>query len=167
MPTAIAAGIKPRRLAHEIGVLQRRRADDDARDALLQPAATVRRSRTPPPSCTFMPVPARMRSTAARVHRLPGEGAVEIDDVQIVETLALELSRLRGGVGVEDRRLLHVAAHEAHAFAVLQVDRGEQDHGRHFRKLAISARPRVWLFSGWNCVPATLSRATIAVIGPP
>ena len=31
----------------------------------------------------------------------------------------------------------------------------------------MSARPRRWLFSGWNCVPATLSRATRAVTGPP
>ena len=27
-------------------------------------------------------------------------------------------------------------------------------HGFHFRKLAISASPSFWLFSGWNCVPA-------------
>jgi hypothetical protein len=24
-----------------------------------------------------------------------------------------------------------------------------------------------WLFSGWNCVPARLSRPTAAVMGPP
>ena len=83
-----------------------------------------------------------------RVHRLPGEGAVEIDDVQIAKTLLLEPLGLRGRVGVEDGCLRHVAAHEADAFAVLQVDRGKEYHGRHFRKLAISARPRVWLFSG-------------------
>ena len=35
------------------------------------------------------------------------------------------------------------------------------------RKLAISLSPVAWLFSGWNCVPARLSRPTTAVIGPP
>ena len=98
------------------------------------------------------------------VHRPAREGAVEIDDVEIVEALLGEALRLRGGVGVEDSRLRHVAAHEAHAFAVLQIDGGKQDHGRHFKKLAIRARPRVWLFSGWNCTPIIFSRATTALI---
>lgn len=40
-------------------------------------------------------------------------------------------------------------------------------YGRQVRKLPISFRPRRWLFSGWNCVPTTLSRATTAVTGPP
>ncbi len=39
--------------------------------------------------------------------------------------------------------------------------------GRQARKLAISRRPVAWLFSGWNWVPARLSRATMAVIGVP
>ena len=44
------------------------------------------------------------------VNRLPGEGAVEIDDMQIFEPLLGERPRLRGGVGVEHCRLRHVAA---------------------------------------------------------
>ncbi len=60
-----------------------------------------------------------MRSDRVRVDRLPGEGAVEIDDMQILEPLFGERARLRGRVGVEDGRLRHVAAQEAHAFAVL------------------------------------------------
>ena len=32
-------------------------------------------------------------------------------------------------------------------------------YGRQRRKFAISASPSAWLFSGWNCVPAKLSRA--------
>jgi hypothetical protein len=35
------------------------------------------------------------------------------------------------------------------------------------RKFAISLRPSSWLFSGWNWVPAMLSRPTSAVTGPP
>ena len=42
-----------------------------------------------------------------------------------------------------------------------------EGHGFHFRKLAISASPSFWLFSGWNCVPTILSRPTMAVTGPP
>ena len=39
--------------------------------------------------------------------------------------------------------------------------------GRHFRKLEMSRKPSVWLFSGWTWVPAMLSIPTIAVTGPP
>ena len=39
--------------------------------------------------------------------------------------------------------------------------------GRQARKLAIRRRPVAWLFSGWNWVPTRLSRATMAVTGPP
>ena len=78
-----------------------------------------------------------------------------------------EGARLVPRVAVEGGRLGHVALHQADAFTVLEVDGRKQDHGAHSRKLAISLRPRRWLFSGWNWVPATLPRATIAVTGPP
>ena len=48
-----------------------------------------------------------------------------------------------------------------------EVDRRKENHGFHIRKLAMSLSPRRWLFSGWNWVPTTLSRPTIAVTGPP
>ncbi len=102
-----------------------------------------------------------------RIDRLAGKGAVEVDHVQIFEALALERQRLRGRIGVEHGRTRHVALLQPDAFAVLQVDGGKKDHGFHFRKFAISARPRRWLFSGWNCVPTAVSFATIAVTGPP
>ena len=73
---------------------------------------------------------------------------------------------LGGRVVIEDGCLIHQAELEADALAVLQVDRGIEDHGRHLRKLAIRASPRRWLFSGWNWVPTMLSRPTTAVIGP-
>ena len=82
------------------------------------------------------------------VDRLAGESPVEIDDMEIVESLRRERPRLRGGIGVEDGRARHVAVNEAHALAVLEIDGGKQDHGRHLRKLAMSLRPSVWLFSG-------------------
>jgi len=87
--------------------------------------------------------------------------------MEMAEALGLEGQRLLGRVTVEHGRARHVALLQADAIAVLEVDGGEQDHGVHFRKLAISARPMRWLFSGWNCVPTMVSRATIAVTGPP
>ena len=87
--------------------------------------------------------------------------------MQPFEALRLEALRLSDRIGVEHGRLLHLALAEPDAFSVLQVDGGEQDHGFHLRKLAINASPSFWLFSGWNCVPAMLSLATKAVIGPP
>ena len=116
-------------------------------------ASTVARSRMPPPSCTGIVTALQDAPRPRRVHRLAGEGAVEIDDVQIFEALRCEGSRLRGGIAVEHGRARHVALLQAHALAVLEIDGGEQDHGFHFKKFAISARPRRWLFSGWNCVP--------------
>ena len=32
--------------------------------------------------------------------------------------------------------------------AVFEIDRRKQNHGFHFKKFAISARPSFWLFSG-------------------
>ena len=42
--------------------------------------------------------PERMRLTASALTGVAGEGAVEIDDVQIFESLFGECPRLRGGV---------------------------------------------------------------------
>ena len=89
-----------------------------------------------------------MRPDGLGVDRLAGERAVEIDDVKIFEPLRGERLRLSGGVGVEHGRPRHVAMDEPNALAVLEIDGGKENHGRQLRKLAISARPSVWLFSG-------------------
>src|SRR6185312_12108303 len=101
------------------------------------------------------------------VDRLAGEGAVEIDHVQILKSLLLEGARLRRRIAMENRRARGIALLQTHGEAVLEIDRGKEDHGFHFRKFAISWSPSFWLFSGWNCVPTMLSRPTIAVSGPP
>ena len=87
--------------------------------------------------------------------------------MEVGEALALEGGGLRRGVVVEDGGLRHVAELQAHALAALEVDRGVEDQGDHFRKLARRARPSAWLFSGWNWVPTIVSRPTIAAIAPP
>jgi hypothetical protein len=37
---------------------------------------------------------------------------------------------------------------EAHGEPVLEIDGRKKNHGFHFKKFAISARPNFWLFSG-------------------
>ena len=95
----------------------------------------------PPPSCSGILIAAENRLDRPRVHRAAREGAVEIDDMQIFEPLALEEAGLRCGILVEDRGPRHVALLEAHALALLQINRRKQNHGVHLRKLAMSDRP--------------------------
>ena len=121
----------------------------------------------PPPSCSGMVVAVENALDRGGIDRLAGEGAVEIDDMQIFEALRLEGARLRRRIAVEHGRARHVALLQPHAGAVLEVDGRKQDHGVHFRKLPISANPSRWLFSGWNWVPTMVSRPTMAVTGPP
>src|SRR5690606_31370612 len=64
------------------------------------------------------------------VHRLAGKGAVEIDEMQPRKAHTREGARLRRRILVEDGRAIHVALLEADGFAVLQIDRGEKNHGR-------------------------------------
>ena len=85
----------------------------------------------------------------------------------MLEALRLEHLRLRRRIAMENGGARHVALLQPHGEAFLQVDGGEQDHGVHFKKFAISLSPSRWLFSGWNCVPTMLSRPTMAVSGPP
>ena len=87
--------------------------------------------------------------------------------MEILKALRRKDARLLGRVPVEHRRSRHVALFQANGEPLFEVDRGKEDHGFHFRKFAISARPSFWLFSGWNWVPTMLSRATNAVTAPP
>ena len=47
----------------------------------------VARSRMPPPSCSGILTAAENALDRRRIHRPAGKGAVEIDDVQILEAL--------------------------------------------------------------------------------
>ncbi len=111
-------------------------------------ASTVAVSRTPPPSCTGTPTDSKNPIYSRRVHRLAGESPVEIDNVQIFEALLLECTRLRRRVTMEDSRTRHIALLQPHGESFLQVDGGKEDHGDHFKKFEITARPNFWLFSG-------------------
>ena len=83
-----------------------------------------------------------------RIHRLAGKGAIEIDHMQIGETLVLEGQRLRRRIAMEHLGARHVALLQPHAETVLEINRRKQNHGFHRRKFAISFNPSRWLFSG-------------------
>ena len=69
-------------------------------------------------------------------------------DLKNGEAVQFEGARLRRRIAMKNGRTRHVALLQPHGEAFLQIDGGKQDHGVHFKKLAISAKPRRWLFSG-------------------
>ena len=160
-PEFSGRGLDQRRIAHRGG------ADDDAGDTLGEPACDGRAVAN---AAAELQRNFDRRENALhrrRIHRPAGKGAVEIDDVEIVEALGGKPARLLGRIAMKHGRARHVALLEADREAVLEIDGGKKDHGFQFKKFAIKARPSRWLFSGWNCVPTMLSRATMAVTGPP
>src|SRR5207244_1471952 len=64
------------------------------------------------------------------IDRLARKGTVEIDHVKILEPLCLEGFGLRGRIEMKHCCARHVALLEPHAYAVLEVDGGKQDHVR-------------------------------------
>ena len=87
-------------------------------------------------------------STACALTGLPANAPSRSTTCRYSKPCAAKALRLRGGIEVEHGRARHVALLEAHALAVLQIDRGKEDHGFHFKKFEISANPKRWLFSG-------------------
>ena len=61
------------------------------------------RLRMPPPSWTWPGKASTIASTASRLTALAGEGAVEIDDVEMLRARLGEQQRLRGGIVAIDR----------------------------------------------------------------
>ena len=110
----------------------------------------------------------RMASTAARVDRPAREGAVEVDDVQPAEAGWPRSARGLGGrVGVERPWPAPCRPAEAHALAVLQVDGGIEDHGRHLRKFGDESEAERLALLGVELRARDVVAATIAVTGPP
>ena len=65
----------------------------------------------------------------AGVHRAADQRDL-VEQALLGERLRHHHQRLGGGVGVEHRRLGHVATHEADALPILQVDGRIEDHRR-------------------------------------
>ena len=142
----------------------------DAAPASMR-ACTSAGVRTPPPVCTGTSTAAQIARNAACVLART-ERAVEIDDVQRARAGGDERAGARDRIVVVLRFARGVAALEAHASAAAQIDRRDEQQRRASGARAPgncrAARPPVrWLFSGWNCVAITLSRATIAAKRPP
>src|SRR6185312_12727101 len=90
-----AARKRLRRLLDEGRIAHRRGADDDAGDAFAEPA--LRRRHVAHAAAELHRNAYAFQDAVDRrgIDRLAGEGAVEIDDVQILETLGFEGARLR------------------------------------------------------------------------
>ena len=102
----------------------------------------------PPPSCTGMVTALSMASTASAFIGLPAKAPSRSTTCRYSKPCAANALACADGIEIEHGRARHVALLEAHALAVLQVDRGKKDHGFHFRKFEIRASPKRWLFSG-------------------
>ena len=113
------------------GILDRGRADDDVADAVVEvaldrvevadAAAELHRD--------FLADHAHDLADGALVARLAGDGAVEVHEVQALRALLEPVLRHRRRVLGEHGDRLHVALLQAHAMAVLDVDRGNDLHG--------------------------------------
>ena len=134
------AGIAPRRLAHEIRIAHRGGAEDDAarRRSRASPRSSPGRGcrrRAAPGSSTA----ARIASTACGVDGLPAKAPSRSTTCSQSKPCASKCRACAAGSSLKTVACAMSPCYEAHAAAVLEIDRGEEDHGRHLRKLAIRA----------------------------
>ena len=85
--------------------------------------------RMPPPSWAGTLTALRMRGDRRLVDRMALDRAVEIDQMQPFAAGIGECLGLGRRAVVEHRGPRHVAAQQAHALAVLEIDGGEENHG--------------------------------------
>src|SRR5262249_50714702 len=90
------------------------------------------------------------------------ERRVQIDHVDAPGALGLEPDRDVHRVVVVRGLFLGVAAPQSHGPPASDVDRGDHDHAARTSRTnaSYSVSPASPDFSGWNCAPNTLSRAT-------
>ena len=127
-----APRVAPAGLGHQGRVVKGHGAEDDPADAGHQPALDRRQVADAAAQLDAHTEPVDCRQDGAhrvRVQRPAGNGAVQVDDVQPAAPLRREGARLAGRVVAEHGDARHVAALEAHALAVLDVDGREEDHG--------------------------------------
>lgn len=116
------------RFAHQIGVLDRDRAQNHAGQTFVDPgldgghvadAATQLRGHV----AGF-----QNRLDRGGVDRLTCKSAVQIDQMQPLAPGLDKGAGLRGGVFVEHGGLVHFTTQQAHGIAVFEVDGGVEDH---------------------------------------
>ena len=130
MPTAIAPGMIGRGTPHQLGVAQRRGAEHDAVDAERRASARSRRGR----GCRrragcAMPTASRIAATASPLTERPAKAPSRSTTCSHAKPASANCAGLRRRVVVEDGGARHLAADEANAGAVLQIDRRIEDHG--------------------------------------
>src|SRR5262249_3560076 len=139
---------RARGVPHQLRIAHGGSANDHAVDALAEPAFDCRHVADAAAELHRDRHRLEDAIDRRRVDRLARQRTIEVDDVEILETLRLECTRLRGRIAIEDGGARHVALLETHRQPFLEVDGREQDHGAHVRKFAISFSPNRWLFSG-------------------
>ncbi len=117
-----------RRLSHELGVLHRRRAEDHARHASVQPVP--RGGHVADAAAQLDRNTHRIddRFDCGAVDGAAGESSVQVDEVKPGATGVGKAACLVRRIVTEDRRGVHVPPEEADALAVLQIDRRVYDH---------------------------------------
>ena len=85
-----AARKAPAGLAHQLRIAQRHGAEDDAADAVREPGLDLRQAADAAAELHRNGHGLEDRLDGRAIHRLAGEGAVEIDEMQPGEALALE-----------------------------------------------------------------------------
>ena len=111
-------------------LLDRDGAQDDALHARPRTScAMLSMVRMPPPSWVGTSTAFRISTDRRAIDRMAFDRAVEIDQMQPFAAGMGEGLGLGGRAVVEHRGARHVAAQQAHALAVLQIDGGKQNHG--------------------------------------
>ena len=115
---------------HEGRIAHCRRSEDHARNAGVQPALDAVHVANAAAELHRRLHHVENGGHRIVVHRMPCEGAVEIDNVQGLEPHRRKAQRLVGGIVVERGRAGHLPAQQADAHTVLEVDRGIELHVR-------------------------------------
>jgi len=115
---------------NQFGVAQCRGSEHDAVDPEAQPALDRVKVSNAASQLDAQPDGIADRGNRRAVYRMAGKGAVEVDDMEPAEARGFELTRLSRGILVEHRRGRHLAANQANAGTVFEVNRRVEDHGR-------------------------------------
>jgi hypothetical protein len=121
----------------EAGVLDRGGADDHVAQAAVDVLLDRVQVADAAPELDRDVVAHRLEDGAhgGEVLWLAGEGAVQVHQVEPPGAAFEPGPRHGGGILAEGGRLVHVALLQAYTVAVFQVDGGNQEHGKEWRRL--------------------------------
>jgi hypothetical protein len=108
---------------HQGGIPHGGGSDDDAIDALFEPSHDRLHIANAAAQLNRQRYALQDPLDRHRIDRSARKGAVEIDQVKVLEPFGLKAQRLGRRIAVEHGYALHVALLEAHADSILEVDR--------------------------------------------